>query len=185
MFADLSDLSPWLSTAIVAVVACGAAAIVHRLAYAILKGATHRAPVLRSIVTQCRPAAALALPLIALQAVLQGAPDELRWVAATRHASALAVLAALTWFAISTINGLANGIIGAHPSTVDDNLQARRIYTQTRVLSRSAILLALIAGLALMLMTFPGARQLGASLLASAGVVGIVAGLAAKPVLAT
>ncbi|MCY1271296.1 Mechanosensitive ion channel [compost metagenome] len=31
-------------------------------------------------------------------------------------------------------------------------------------------------------MTFPGARQVGASLLASAGVVGIVAGFAAKPV---
>jgi hypothetical protein len=34
----------------------------------------------------------------------------------------------------------------------------------------------------MMLMTFPGARQVGASLLASAGVIGIVAGLAAKPV---
>jgi small-conductance mechanosensitive channel len=32
------------------------------------------------------------------------------------------------------------------------------------------------------LMTFPGARQVGASLLASAGVLGIVAGLAARPV---
>jgi small-conductance mechanosensitive channel len=32
------------------------------------------------------------------------------------------------------------------------------------------------------LMTFPGARQVGASLLASAGVVGIVAGIAARPV---
>jgi small-conductance mechanosensitive channel len=33
-----------------------------------------------------------------------------------------------------------------------------------------------------MLMTFPGARQVGASLLASAGVIGLVAGIAAKPV---
>jgi small-conductance mechanosensitive channel len=33
-----------------------------------------------------------------------------------------------------------------------------------------------------MLMTFPGARQVGASLLASAGVIGLVVGLAAKPV---
>ena len=31
-------------------------------------------------------------------------------------------------------------------------------------------------------MTFPGARQFGASLLASAGVVGLVAGIAARPV---
>jgi small-conductance mechanosensitive channel len=33
-----------------------------------------------------------------------------------------------------------------------------------------------------MLMTFPGARQFGASLLASAGVVGLVAGIAARPI---
>ena len=39
-----------------------------------------------------------------------------------------------------------------------------------------------IIGAAMMLMTFPGARQVGASLLASAGVIGIVGGLAAKPV---
>ena len=40
----------------------------------------------------------------------------------------------------------------------------------------------LIAGIAMMLMTFPGARQVGASLLASAGVLGIIGGLAARPV---
>jgi small-conductance mechanosensitive channel len=53
---------------------------------------------------------------------------------------------------------------------------------QARVLSRTAMSMVLVAGIAMMLMTFPGARQVGASLLASAGVIGIVAGLAAKPV---
>jgi small-conductance mechanosensitive channel len=38
-----------------------------------------------------------------------------------------------------------------------------------------------LAGGSLILMTFPGARQLGASLLASAGVAGLVVGLAARP----
>jgi small-conductance mechanosensitive channel len=42
--------------------------------------------------------------------------------------------------------------------------------------------LVVIAGSAMGLMTFPSARQVGASLLASAGVVGIVAGIAARPV---
>lgn len=64
----------------------------------------------------------------------------------------------------------------------EDNLAARRIATQARVLSRTAMTGVVMAGIALMLMTFPGARQVGASLLASAGVVGIVAGIAARPV---
>ena len=53
---------------------------------------------------------------------------------------------------------------------------------RVRVLSRSAMSVVVVAGCAMALMTFPGARQVGASLLASAGVIGIVAGLAAKPV---
>ena len=44
------------------------------------------------------------------------------------------------------------------------------------------MVLILIAGAAMALMTFPGARHLGASLLASAGVIGLVGGLAARPV---
>ncbi|HCH77572.1 MAG TPA: mechanosensitive ion channel protein MscS, partial [Pseudomonas sp.] len=39
-------------------------------------------------------------------------------------------------------------------------------------------------GAAAMLMTFPGARQFGASLLASAGLAGLAVGFAARPVLA-
>ena len=50
------------------------------------------------------------------------------------------------------------------------------------MLARTADSVLLVAGASMMLMTFPGARQVGASLLASAGVIGIVAGLAAKPV---
>jgi small-conductance mechanosensitive channel len=41
----------------------------------------------------------------------------------------------------------------------------------------------LIFGIALILMTFPAVRQIGTSLLASAGLAGLAAGFAAKPVL--
>jgi hypothetical protein len=51
------------------------------------------------------------------------------------------------------------------------------------VLSRVAQGLLVLIGVSLMLMTFPAVRQVGASLLASAGVVGIIAGFAARPVL--
>ena len=50
-----------------------------------------------------------------------------------------------------------------------DNLRARQIQTQSRVLLRTLAFFVLLIGAAAMLMTFPGARQFGASLLASAG----------------
>ena len=74
-------------------------------------------------------------------------------------------------------------IVQAHPLDTADNLQARRIHTQARVLARSVMVVIVIIGFGGALMTFPNVRQIGASLLASAGVAGLVAGIAARPVL--
>lgn len=65
----------------------------------------------------------------------------------------------------------------------EDNLHARKHVTQTRILQRVAALLIALISLGLALLTIPGVRQWGMSLLASAGVVGIVAGLALQPFL--
>src|SRR3569623_2749372 len=104
-------------------------------------------------------------------------------LAVARHTNGGLLIAAVTWLAMGAVSGLAQGIIARHPTDVTDNLQARRIETQARILSRSAMVLILIGGTALALMTFPGARHVGASLLASAGVVGLLGGMAARPVI--
>jgi small-conductance mechanosensitive channel len=64
-----------------------------------------------------------------------------------------------------------------------DNLAARRVHTQVLVLERAAAVLIILFGVGLALMTFPRVRELGTGLLASAGVVGLVIGLAARPLL--
>jgi small-conductance mechanosensitive channel len=55
--------------------------------------------------------------------------------------------------------------------------------TQVRVLLRTVDVLVVIVTAGIALMTFESVRQYGVSLFASAGVAGIVAGLAARPVL--
>ncbi|HJV53157.1 MAG TPA: mechanosensitive ion channel domain-containing protein, partial [Noviherbaspirillum sp.] len=74
-------------------------------------------------------------------------------------------------------------IIERNPADTPDNLQARRVQTQTKVLSRSLMVLIITVGTGAALMTLPLLRQIGTSLLASAGVAGLVVGFAAKPVL--
>jgi small-conductance mechanosensitive channel len=66
---------------------------------------------------------------------------------------------------------------------IEDNLLARKHVTQVRVLLRTIDVLVIIVTIAAALMTFESVRQYGVSLFASAGVAGIVAGLAARPVL--
>jgi small-conductance mechanosensitive channel len=64
-----------------------------------------------------------------------------------------------------------------------DNLAARKHLTQIRVLTGTVNTVLMIATVGVALMTFEPVRQYGISLFASAGVAGLVAGLAARPVL--
>ena len=63
----------------------------------------------------------------------------------------------------------------------EDNLLARKHATQTRIFERVAVTLLILIGVASALMTFEGAAQYGASLLASAGAAGLIVGLALQP----
>jgi small-conductance mechanosensitive channel len=178
----LFQQDPWVATAGVALLAVVAALVAHRVGHALLLRATHGSPVLYAMVQATASAAAAALPLAALQLVWTAAPDGLRHIQALRHVNGLLLITALTWLVMGVISGLAQGVIARHPVMTEDNLQARRIQTQAAVLSRSAMIMVALAGAAMALMTFPDARQLGASLLASAGVLGIIGGIAARPV---
>lgn len=67
---------------------------------------------------------------------------------------------------------------------VENNLAARKLITRINMLRRVASVLIAVLTCAAALMAIPGAREVGVSLLASAGVAGIVFGIAAQPVLA-
>ncbi|WP_239027213.1 mechanosensitive ion channel family protein [Ramlibacter algicola] len=179
---DLLQRDPWLATVSLAFAAVVVALVVHHVGGHLARRATRQAPVLHAVLTAMEQPAGAAMPLFALQLVWQVAPDTLREIGHVRHINGLLLIAALTWLAMAAIRGVATGVIARHPVDVEDNMQARRIHTQARVLARSAMTVVLIAGAAMILMTFPGARQVGASLLASAGVLGIIGGLAARPV---
>ena len=179
---DTLTSHPWFSTGLAALVAVAVALALYRIGTLVLLRVTRRLPTLHLLVQAAAPAARCLLPLLALQGVWQAAPEGLPGLAALRHLNALALIGSFTWLALRLIDGFADAVLARHPVDVADNMQARRIHTQTRVLSRTAMVLVGILGAAMMLMTFPGARQVGASLLASAGVIGIVGGLAAKPV---
>ena len=182
ILAEFFQESPWVATAAIALVAVIGALVVHRIGQAVLLRASASVPLLPAVIRCSTSAAAAALPLAALQVVWTAAPDTLRWIANVRHLNGLLLIAALTWLAIRAIRGLALGIMERHSVEGEDNLEARRVQTQATVLSRTAMVVIFIAGASMALMTFPGARQLGASLLASAGVIGLVAGIAARPV---
>jgi small-conductance mechanosensitive channel len=136
-----------------------------------------------SLLQYGRGPAKLIFPLLALVLVLPFVPLSPVVLAPLHHVVQLGLMAALGWLAIATLDIFEDLVTLHHDIKVADNLAARRIRTQVRVLQRVAMILIVIMTLALMLMTFPNIRHIGDSLFASAGVAALVAGLAARSTL--
>ncbi len=158
--------------------------IVHRTLLALSRRAqAHAATRMRARVAQViAMPAAVALPLFFLSLAIRAIPLPDDWAARVQHGLGVGGLLCLTWLAVRAIGAVERRILREHPVEVADNLTARRIQTQTRVLSRVAQGAVILAGVSIALMTFPAIRQIGTTLLASAGIIGLVAGIAAKPV---
>ena len=148
----------------------------------LLERLTRHSPVMNAVLRRLHGPLRWLLPLAALQLVWQGVPESQPGSEAVRHINGILLIAAITATAIAVVRGMDDAVALRHPRDVADNLQARRILTQTRVLSRIVIGVLLFAGFAFVLMTFPRARQFGTSLLASAGLSALVVGLAARSV---
>jgi small-conductance mechanosensitive channel len=159
------------------------ALVLHAIGAALVRRITRSLPLASRIANACHAPTRCLLPLVALQAVWQIAPRSFPFITDVRHANALLLLACLTWLGLRVVHGATQGLIALYPLEAEDNLHARRIHTQAKVLANTLVIGILVTGLGAMLMTFPEARQFGASLLASAGVVGIIVGMAARPVL--
>lgn len=177
---------PWTRLAIIAILALIAAMIVFRVLRYVARRLLSKDDVLAVVLLRCEQPFELVLPLLALQFALQDATTNLprgTWLNALHHAVTIALICALTWLCVRAVSGIERAVALRHPADIEDNLRARTVQTQARVLSRTAMFLFGLLGVAMVLMTFPSVRQFGASLLASAGVAGIVIGFAARPVL--
>jgi small-conductance mechanosensitive channel len=176
--------NPWLATLLAALIGSSFAIVVHMLASAGVRRIVRFSPLLQALFRSIRQPTRIVFVLFALQFVWAAAPDDLRLLSAVTRITGLVMIAALTWLAVRAVSAVSASVIALHPANVSDNLEARRIQTQTKVLARTLTFFVVLAGAGAALMTFPNVRQIGTSLLASAGVAGLVAGIAARPVLA-
>lgn len=174
---------PVVNATVIALGAVAAALLAHSLLKAILPRLVGRGPYIPILLRQAGAPTRLLFPALALQAVWTTAPAAYPWLGGWRHATLLVTIAAGTWLLVNLLMGIRDIIVRRFPADIEDNLVARRVLTQTTVLMRTLSGLAVLLGVSMALMTFPAVRQIGTSLVASAGVAGLVVGFAAKPVL--
>jgi small-conductance mechanosensitive channel len=92
----------------------------------------------------------------------------------------IAIIASIAWLIIRATDIPVVLITSHYNIKAKDNLEARKIHTQIRFFGKLIKITVIVLALAFMLMMFPAVRHFGVSILASAGVMGIIAGLAAQ-----
>ena len=93
------------------------------------------------------------------------------------------IIFGITWLIIRLINLARTVILSQYDTGEKDNLKARKVTTQFRILERVIIFIVILVAIAIALMTFEGIKRIGLSLFASAGVAGIIIGFAAQKLL--
>jgi small-conductance mechanosensitive channel len=181
---ELSFAPPWAVSTILLIVAV----VVVWLLYAVFLAAARRVlrgrrPYVLSILNATENPTRLGLLLLAFAIALPTAPLESDTRTVLVRCLLLATICLLGWIATTALDIAATFYLRQFRFDVEDNLMARKHVTQVRVLLRAldTVIVLITAGFALM--TFDAVRQYGVSLFASAGIAGLMAGLAARPVL--
>jgi small-conductance mechanosensitive channel len=101
----------------------------------------------------------------------------------TLHALGIALICAGAWLLSAFISTMVDISLSRIRTDVTDNRHARRVHTQVVLIRRLALVVIGVLAIGAILMTFPGARAIGSTVLASAAVIGAVAALAAQSLL--
>jgi small-conductance mechanosensitive channel len=162
---------------------CAAAAVVGWLSGVLTRRLARRHPFLLTAHQRCQQPWTAALVLTAALSSLPVLPLRDSVAGWLRHALTIAVIVAVTWLAVRVTMTAEDGAFRRLRVDVADNRRIRKMRTQITVVRRIVVALLVVLAAAAVLMTFAKLRTFGASLLASAGVAGIVGGLAAQSTL--
>ncbi|WP_232246311.1 mechanosensitive ion channel family protein [Kitasatospora mediocidica] len=135
------------------------------------------------LVRRCRMPMLLAIGSALLLACEPGAGLAAAVRAPVRHLLVLATIVSCAWAGARLLALLVDTSFARYATDRRDPARLRRIRTQAEMLHRLAGAAIAVVALAAMLMTFPQVRAIGTSLLASAGIVGLVVGIAAQSTL--
>ncbi|MEJ5886831.1 mechanosensitive ion channel domain-containing protein, partial [Pseudokineococcus marinus] len=165
-------------------VGVAAAFVVGLLVTAVLRRIGRRSAVVRDVEARGRRPFRIVLVLVAARVVLEAATLQSSWAEPVAYVVNLAIIAMLAWLAAVVAFVLEDVALDKYRLDGPDNRRARRVRTQVSLLRRLTVAVVVVLAVGAMLLTIPAAREWGATIFASAGVVGVVAGLAAQTSLA-
>nr|WP_291890369.1 mechanosensitive ion channel domain-containing protein [Cellulomonas sp.] len=151
---------------------------------ALVRRAARRSPVAADLTRRSRRPTRAVLVVVALWIALRLSTEPSDWRTSVEHVLLIALIITVAWLVGSLAFVLEDAAFARYRVDVADNRHARRVRTQVQLLRRITVAIIVVCAAGAVLLTFKDARAFGASLLASAGLLSIVAGLAAQSSLA-
>lgn len=127
--------------------------------------------------------------MVVITALLRGSyrQTKIDWVwdhrAGIGQVLTLVLIGASAWLVVRIAATVVEASYARYATATRDPAWVRRVRTQVTLIQRVVIAVVTVVAIAAMLLTFPPMRAVGTSMLASAGLLGIVAGVAAQSTL--
>jgi small-conductance mechanosensitive channel len=186
MYRLLNLIEPWLVSIGIVAVLLLVGVLLHGLVFALARRVAERTAGKfdEFLIRRLRAPSRVLIPLVLLTLSYPWLPLPGATPAFVYGVLTILFIATGAWLIIAALAAVSDWVRHRYPVDVEDNLRARQMQTQAVVLRRTATLVVMVVAGALILMRIPGIENVGASLLASAGLAGIVVGIAARPTVA-
>ncbi|BBH63650.1 mechanosensitive ion channel protein MscS [Actinoplanes sp. OR16] len=176
-------MSSLLTAVLAVVIAATATIVIDEIVHKMVRRLGRRSPLAADLALKVRRPFLVTTVLVAVQQTIRVFADDFTLRAGVMHALVLLCIASSAWLVASILLVCEDVALAKWRIDVPDNRKRRRIKTQVVMLRRVTVAAIVVICFGIMLMTFPGIRALGASLLASAGLLSVVAALAAQSTL--
>jgi small-conductance mechanosensitive channel len=176
----MDDYLYLIQPATVVLVAVAAALVITALLRVAVNQLFRRVPNIRDVSARGRSPFRVALAVIGIRVGLRITSADEPWHTAVDFVLIVVLIAALAWFAVVVLLVIEAAILAKYRTDTKDNRRLRRLKTQVILGRRVAVALIVTIAVACVLLTIPQVRALGAGILASAGVLSVVAGLAVQ-----
>ncbi|MFV2113022.1 mechanosensitive ion channel family protein [Micromonospora sp. LOL_025] len=179
-------MQSYLGTIVAALAAAAIALFAVEVAHRVIRRVGRRSLLLTELTDHAHRSIQVAATVVAVQFAVRfstGYAVGDQWRQVLLHLLVLSVIASVAWLVASLLVVAEDTALARFRVDVPDNRHARRVRTQVVMLRRLTIAVIVVLAVGVMLMTFPAVRGIGAGVLTSAGVVGVVAALAAQSLL--
>ncbi|MDZ4044250.1 MAG: mechanosensitive ion channel family protein, partial [Rhodoglobus sp.] len=174
----------WIDVGIAVAVALAAVLVLAGVVALVMKLVARKYPGVYEALAPTRRRTRVLLIVIGVWAAVAFALPDGTARDVANHAFLVLTIAAVGWLLGALLNLAIERTLAYYPIDVADNRVARRVRTQVLILRRLGHVLIAIVAAGGIFLTFPAVQALGASLLASAGLVSVIAGIAAQSTLA-